>query len=530
MRYFIFRNNTIEAFFGDKGVAYSGYDDVSMVPKDAEQYIWFYQVPFKTYSSALSAEIDTYFGKFQMVYNQIGADKTFIVFTLENLFPIKLTNSDFSVEKSLEKFNSDIIAFAEKHSNVKVVDFKEFLNRYSLDELVNWKFYFISQMQLNPKLTADFQKWFKRKEAEIQLKRKKCLVLDLDNTLWGGILGEDGIDGIKIGGDYPGKAFLYWQEDLLELSKSGVILTICSKNNEKDVLEAWEKNPFMVLKKDNFSAYRINWNDKATNLQGLARELNIGLDSFVFIDDNPTERELIKQVLPMVSVPDFPEKPYELPKFFKQLVSEYFCVYKITEEDKNKTAQYKANAERAAEQAKFVNFEDYLKSLNIEIDILKADNFNKERIAQMTQKTNQFNLTTRRYTDADVQQKIDGGWKIYCISVRDKFGDNGITGTIFFTPKDENNTVEIDSLLLSCRILGKGIEMAFIHSLLNTLTEDGVRKVKASYIPTAKNAQVSDFYDRAGFKFLNESSGVKSYSVDLSDKIEIKEYYKINYK
>jgi FkbH-like protein len=284
------------------------------------------------------------------------------------------------------------------------------------------------------------------------------------------------------------------------------------------------------LKKDNFSAYRINWNDKATNLQGLARELNIGLDSFVFIDDNPTERELIKQVLPMVSVPDFPEKPYELPKFFKQLVSEYFCVYKITEEDKNKTAQYKANAERAAEQAKFVNFEDYLKSLNIEIDILKADNFNKERIAQMTQKTNQFNLTTRRYTDADVQQKIDGGWKIYCISVRDKFGDNGITGTIFFTPKDENNTVEIDSLLLSCRILGKGIEMAFIHSLLNTLTEDGVRKVKASYIPTAKNAQVSDFYDRAGFKFLNESSGVKSYSVDLSDKIEIKEYYKINYK
>ena len=146
---------------------------------------------------------------------------------------------------------------------------------------MDWKFYFLSQMGLNPRLANDFKAWLAKKLDQVALKRKKCLVLDLDNTLWGGVLGEDGIDGIKIGGDYPGKAFLYFQEALLELSKSGVILTVCSKNNEQDVLEAWEKNPFIVLKKEHFAACRINWQDKATNIRELAEELNLGLDSFV---------------------------------------------------------------------------------------------------------------------------------------------------------------------------------------------------------------------------------------------------------
>lgn len=203
-----------------------------------------------------------------------------------------------------------------------------------------------SQMGINPKLASDFSCWFEDRLREISLCRKKCLVLDLDNTLWGGVLGEDGIDGIKIGGDYPGKAFLYFQEGLLELAKRGVILTICSKNNERDVLDLWEKNPFVLLRKEHFSAWRINWRNKADNIRELSEELNIGLDSLVFVDDNPTERELVRQMLPMVEVPEFPKQSYMLPDFLISLSDRYFRVYSVTEEDRRKTEQYKANASR----------------------------------------------------------------------------------------------------------------------------------------------------------------------------------------
>lgn len=529
MKSFIFRNNTIEPFFGDIDYNYSGYDDISLVPKDVDEYIWFYQVPFKNNTVQLAAEIETYFDKLMLAFSQIHSGKNLIVFSLENLNPTHLIDNEFSVSKAIESFNDNAIAFAEKNTNVKIIDFKDFISHYPKSDWVNWKFYFMSQMQLNPKLAKDFKKWFSYRENAIRLKRKKCLVLDLDNTLWGGILGEDGIDGIKLGGDYPGKAFHYWQESLLELSKIGVILCICSKNNEADVLEVWEKNPYMILKKDNISAYEINWDDKATNLQKLSKELSIGLDSMVFVDDNPTERDLIKQILPMVSVPDFPSHPYELPSFYLELVNNYFRVYSITKEDCNKTAQYKANVERAKEQAKFVCIEDYLRTLQIEINIIKADNYNIERIAQMTQKTNQFNLTSRRYTDADVRLFIDRGWDIYCINVKDKFGDNGITGSIFLEPIGDK-TINIDTLLLSCRILGKGIEFAFIYSILNKLYSEGIKIIRASYIPTSKNSQVENFYEKAGLLLEKENGSIKKYSLKLNERYKVKDYYNIKFK
>ena len=220
----------------------------------------------------------------------------------------------------------------------------------------------------------------------------------MDNTLWGGVLGEDGAEGIKIGGDYPGKAFSMFQKSLVELCKTGVILTVCSKNNESDVRYAWDNNPYIILTDRYISAYRINWDNKADNIIELSKELNIGLDSFVFVDDNPTERELIRRTLPMIAVPEFPSQAYELPAFFRQLVDNYFQVYSITNEDKQKTEQYKANAERAKMQKQFVNISEFIRSLDIEMTVERANQFTIPRIAQMTQKTNQFNLTTKRYT------------------------------------------------------------------------------------------------------------------------------------
>lgn len=522
--YFVFRNNTLERFF-TKEYAFSGYDDISVIPADADGYVWFYQVPIKFEQSVLVDEIDGYSRKLSFVLSQIDAAKTVVALTMELLFAVPFTDDDHRLLSAIARYNESLYALTEQYANLKVIDFSEFACRHPAQELIDWKFYFISQMGLNPALHKEFKAWFSKKMDSIALKRKKCLVLDLDNTLWGGVLGEDGVDGIQIGGDYPGKAFLYFQEALLELSHSGVILTVCSKNNEQDVLEAWDKNPYLLLKRMHFATYRINWDDKATNIKEIAEELNIGLDSLVFVDDSPEERELVKQLLPMVEVPDFPEQPYELPVFFKKLVDDYFKVYSITNEDKEKTQQYRANASRAQEQRHFTDFTDFLRSLDIQMTIEQANDFNIQRIAQMTQKTNQFNLTTHRYTDADIRQFVNDGWKIWCLSVSDKFGDNGITGCLMV------NGEEIDTLLLSCRILGKGIEFAFVKKVLSLLKECGVTNLKASYIPTAKNAQVADFYNKCGFLLQSEHDGIKNYGLSLNEaELIIEDYYHINIK
>ena len=407
MTTFVFRNQTVEPFFGYDGMAYSGYGDISVVPADADRYIWFYQVPVNADSGRLAEELDSYRDRLDLVLLSVDSGKQFIVFTLVNTFVLRLAGNETAVAESVAEFNRHAARLAMSRPNVKLVDFSEFTSRYDAATLIDWKFYLMSQTLLNPKLARDFQAWWQRVEGELALMRKKCLVLDLDNTLWGGVLGEDGIDGIKLGGDYPGKAYTYWQQALLQLSGMGVILAVCSKNNEADVLEAWSQNPNMVLRGENFSARRINWQDKATNLRELAAELNIGLDSMVFVDDNPAERELIRQMLPQVEVPDFPAKPYQLMPFFKQLVEKYFRIYQVTAEDRAKAEQYRANAMRQAEQSRFADMESYLYSLDLQLDIMPADSHNLPRIAQMTQKTNQFNLTTRRYDEADVRQRLE---------------------------------------------------------------------------------------------------------------------------
>lgn len=518
MNYFVFRNNTVERFF-PKEYSFSGYQDISNIPADVDGYVWFYQLPVKYDLNRLAEEVNGYADGFEFVMNRIEGNKMVVALTMEIIYSVPFTDNDFALENAVAHYNNILRQAAEAHPNLKIVNFREFTSRYQMQDLMDWKFYFISQMALNPRLSSDFKNWWNTKLDSMALKRKKCLVLDLDNTLWGGVLGEEGIDGIKIGGDYPGKAFLYFQEALLELSKSGVILTICSKNNEQDVFDAWEKNPYLVLKKDHFSAWRINWNDKATSIRELSEELNIGLDSFVFIDDNPTERELIHQVLPMVEVPEFPAQPYELPLFFQKLVTDFFRVYSVTEEDKKKTDQYKANAARSQARREFADFSKYLESLDMHITLESANEFNIPRIAQMTQKTNQFNLTTKRYTDADIRQQLADGWKIWCISVADRFGDNGITGCIIV------NGTEIDSFLLSCRILGKGIEVAFAKSVLALLKDSGVKMLSAKYYPTAKNAQVKEFYDKCGFTLLADS-GIRSYEMNLANAdLRVENYY-----
>lgn len=525
MSKFVFRNYTVEPFF-DKGDAFSGYDDISDVPKDMDCCVWFYQQPLGVEVETAVEEIGNFVQKLQFVMLHLQPTTTMVALTMERLYDTPLSEDDRRMRFAISSYNEALFSLAGEHANLKVIDLSDFCHRYPSIELIDWRFFFMSQMALSPKLAKDFKVWLAHKLEGVALKRKKCIVLDLDNTLWGGVLGEEGPEGIQIGGDYPGKAFLLFQKALIRLGESGVILAVCSKNNEQDVLDVWEKNPFLALKREHFATWRINWTDKATNIREMAEELNLGMDSFVFVDDNPVEREFVKQQLPMVEVPEFPEHPYDLPVFFKRLVDDYFKMYSFTDEDRQKTRQYKARAMRLQEQRGFSDLKEFLRGLDIQMIIEQANEFNIQRIAQLTQKTNQFNLTTRRYTDANIRKFLKEGWRIWCLSTADKYGDEGITGCAMV------NGEEIDTLLLSCRVLGKVIEHAFLKTVLSQLKAEGVRAVSASYYPTLKNKQVSDFYEKNGFSISSEESdGTIHYSLELSNAdFTIDDYYHITIK
>lgn len=518
---FVFRNNTIEQFF-ELGYQFSGYDDVSYIP-EADAYVFWFQVPLRFNYQQQVEEVRSYCQKLQFVASRV--ERPFFIFTLEQCYFSQIESGNYDLANVIDNFNSLVRDLTSERENVKLIDFRDFAIQYRTTELIDWRYYYTAQIPYNPQLIGPFKKWWSRKLEEIQLSRKKCLVLDLDNTLWSGILGEDGVNNVSLSGDYPGKAFHYWQEGLKELQKQGVMLAICSKNNEKDVEELWEKRSDMVLKKEDFVAFRINWLDKSTNLADIAKELNIGLDSFVFVDDNPTERELIRQTLPMVSVPDYPEHPYGLPLLYQELVKKYFCIYTITAEDREKTKQYAVNAQRRQVQAACENYEDFLRSLDISLKVEPINDVTIVRAAQMTQKTNQFNLTTKRYTVDDIRSILSNGGKAWTLSVSDKFGDSGITGLFILT---SNGT--IDTMLMSCRVLGKGIEEAFVKYVLSVLKKNGMTEIRSSYSPTAKNVQVKDFWEKIGFALTNISEdGQREYVINLkTSDSRIKDYYKID--
>jgi FkbH-like protein len=327
---------------------------------------------------------------------------------------------------------------------------------------------------------------------------KKCLVLDCDNTLWGGIVGEDGLDAIKLDrNEYPGKAFYDFQTSLLQVVERGVLVVLCSKNNEGDVFEVLEKHPACRLKRAHLSGWRINWRDKARNLVELSEELNLALDSFVFVDDSPVECELIRKLLPDVTVLQVPDKPYELPSFL--LRQGLFDTISVTREDKQRARLYQDETERKSARNAFANVDEYLASLGTVATIHRVRPAEIARVAQLTQKTNQFNLTTRRYGEADIRAFADGSdAAVFTLSVADRFGDLGLVGVLIL--EREGSTGRIDTFLMSCRVLGRGLERAMIAHCLKLMGPVwNVSTWEGEYIPTRKNMQVADLWPKNGF-------------------------------
>ena len=350
--------------------------------------------------------------------------------------------------------------------------------------------------------------------AAAQGRSSKCLVLDLDNTLWGGVIGDDGLAGIKLGqGSAAGEAFAAFQHYARDLSRRGVILAVCSKNDEANALEPFSQHPEMVLKRDDIACFVANWTDKAANLREIARRLNIGLDSLVFADDNPAERAVVRRELPMVEVPELPEDPTEYGVCIAD--AGYFEALRVTDEDRQRAQQYQGNLARETLMASATDMAGYLQSLEMEAVWSRFDRVGLARIVQLINKTNQFNLTTRRVNEEQIAGLIDDPTSLSLqIRLIDQFGDNGIIAIV--SGHREGAAIRLDTWLMSCRVLGRGMEAETLNLVVAEARRLGAATLIGDYRPTAKNGMVREHYERLGFTLIERSEdGSTRWSLDL---------------
>jgi FkbH-like protein len=329
----------------------------------------------------------------------------------------------------------------------------------------------------------------------------KCAVLDLDGTLWGGVIGEDGLDGIRLGGDAEGEAYTAFHQYLLGLRRRGIPLAVCSKNNEDDARSVFRRHPETVLKEDDFAVFLANWEPKPDNLKNIAAMLNIGVDSLVFLDDNPVERNLVRRELPDVEVPELPDDPA---RYAEALHATYlFESLSLTDEDRRRADTYRDNVLRTELAEGSTNLDDYLVSLRMKVDLRPFDETNLPRIVQLINKTNQFSVTTRRTTASEAMAWIqDPACYTQFMRLQDRFGDSGVTGAMVAVREGE--TLRIVNWLMSCRVLGRRIENLMLASLMRHARRAGAAAVIGEYLPTAKNGQTADLFDRFGFERIEE--------------------------
>lgn len=417
----------------------------------------------------------------------------------------------------VEELNKYLIDFAP--SNFTIVNIDKIYSKVGIQQCIDKRFYLSSKAPYTLKFFKAYVSFIENLILKNNGKLKKALIFDCDNTLWKGIIGEDGIENIEMSPlAIPGMFFSQIQQLAVYLSKKGVIIGLCSKNNEADVQEVLKNHKDMVLKEENIVISKINWGDKASNLRAIARELNISLDSLVFIDDSSFEINLIKEQLPEVLSLQVPANIAEYPEFILNNIYKYFNLLP-NKDDIQKTQMYKAQFQRETDKNAFNSIEDYLASLAIEVEIITDDLLQIPRIAQLTQKTNQFNLTTFRYTDNQIEQFMkSNNHYVFAMFVKDKFGDNGLTGVCIVKEDDyDSKKMIIDTLLMSCRIIGRNIEYAFINTIINKLSSLGYVSLIANYIPTSKNIQVAEFYDNLGFKLEKELEDLKQYSLNINN-------------
>jgi FkbH-like protein len=435
----------------------------------------------------------------------------------------KFTSLQFSKsnirKNNLEKLADQLNRYIEQRipSNVRLVDIEKVISSVGVSNSLDMRYYYSSKALYTVDFFKSYAEFVKPFIMSVNGKAKKALIFDCDNTLWKGILGEDGINNIEMSTiTKDGTIFSEVQSMALALNRQGILIGLCSKNNPGDVDEVIKTHPHMQLRDEHISINKSNWSNKVSNLKEIANELNIGLDSLVFIDDSAFEVNLVREHLPEVTVLQVPERLYEYPRMFRENMSLFYNI-SHTVEDQKKIEMYKQQVKRETNKKEFSDIKDYLVSLELKMTIVANDESIIPRMSQLSQKTNQFNLTTKRYTDADIKNFIeDPNSNVYAFSVSDKFGTSGITGLGIVNENGSSETAEIDTLLMSCRIIGRNIEYAFINYIIDRRKEKNIFCLKAKYIKTQKNEQVKEFYDKCAFKLTDSTDSVRKYTLDVS--------------
>jgi FkbH-like protein len=397
--------------------------------------------------------------------------------------------------------NSMLAELTQQCRNLYAVDITAALQNFG-SQAFDSRLYYLAKMRFGRDATEAIARHYRRLLLAYLGRQKKCIALDLDNTLWGGIVGEDGPDGLILSDDGPGKAYQDFQRIILGYQQTGTLLAVCSRNDAELALSVIRDHPAMVLRPHHFAAMRVNWRDKATNIQEIANELNIGIDSIVFLDDSKHECEQVRQSLPQVTVVDLPNDPSDYPRFAADLP--FFDTLAITNEDRDRGQLYVNERERRELRERSLTLDQFLAQLEQQVIVRRLRRSTMlQRIAQLTQRTNQFNLTTRRYTADELQEILaDGRWRLYAAEAKDRIGDSGIVGAALV--EETSDAARLDTFLLSCRVLGRGIETAFLDGVMRDLLDSGLKRLDAEFILTERNGMAKEFLAQHQFQKCGE--------------------------
>ena len=413
----------------------------------------------------------------------------------------------------LSRLNQALCDEAAAFANVRWIDMEAMVGALGRKTALDLRFYLRNAAPYSPAFLDEWARQLSAASRAYGTRFLKALVLDCDNTLWGGVLGEDLASGIKLSPhDYPGNIFYRAQTEFLALQRQGVLLCLCSKNDAAEVDALLDSHPDMVLRQADIVAKQVNWTDKVSNLRQIAKDLNIGLDSLVFLDDSAFECEAVRSQLPEVTVFQAPASP---PDYLGVIaaIKDLFLAGGAMTDGTEKTEQYRTRAQALAEQQAFETQEEYLASLGLTVTLARDDTTRVARISELSQKSNQFNLTTIRYTPADIARLMaDPAAAVWSLEVADKFGAAGLTGVVVV--RREGETASVESLFMSCRVLGRGIEFAIWPTIF--ADAHGCTRIEAAYRPTEKNGQAADFYDRLGLPLAGEADGARTYAADLA--------------
>ena len=424
--------------------------------------------------------------------------------------------TDESFPVRVRKFNAGLDELCRTHKNLSIVDLNTLVSMQGRNNGFAPSLYMMSDMPLSLDMQAVLAERIAAVISAHLGKAKKCVILDLDNTLWGGIVGEDGLEGIQLGDHGVGKAFVLFQKMLKRLKDRGVILAVCSKNDEAIAREPFEKHPDMVLKTDDIACFVANWNTKADNVAHIQKILNIGFDSMVFLDDNPAEREIVRMAHPEVLVPELPSDPAEWVAYLAS--GGCFETVTYSTEDAGRTKTYQEEAKRRAWESTFTSEDDFLRGLEMKASATPFDSFSIPRAAQLTQRSNQFNLRTKRYSESDLESFVKRDDVLtLAFHLSDKFGDYGLVSVMIGVVRGDE--LFLDTWLMSCRVLKRGLEDFALNAIVRLAAERGIKYVTGEYIPTRKNIMVSDLLDKKGF--VKSKNG---YRLTVTDYKERKHY------